>query len=64
MSDTRAYEEPLAVEVCDGEVVLTTPNGPFGVSLTAAAAALTAEELAAAARALGDHASQPTGMRD
>lgn len=65
MPDTEAYEEPLAVQVCDGEVVLSTPNGPFGVSLTASAAARTAENLAEAARrALGGQASQLTGARD
>ena len=40
----------IAVTVIDGEVVIRGPEGPTGVSLTPAAAALTAERLAAAAR--------------
>lgn len=55
MAGTNAYEKPLSVEVFDGEVVLSTPEGPFSASLTAAAAAETAEHLAAAARAAFDH---------
>lgn len=55
----RAFSQPLIVEVVDGEVVIRGPEGPTGVSLTPAAAAETAERLAAAARqAGGAHASQ------
>jgi len=43
-----AYEDPLAVETYEGEVVITGP-GRIGVSLTASAAAQTARRLAAAA---------------
>ena len=65
MNVTKAYEQPLAVEVCDGEVVLRTEDGPFAVSLTANAAALTARELAGAAeRARGGHASHTEVVRD
>lgn len=46
----EAYEEPLGVEAFDGEVVITGP-GRVGVSLTASAAAQTAQRLAAAAEA-------------
>jgi len=59
MSTTEAYAQPLSVEVCEGEVVLRAANGPFSVSLTAAAAAKTAEGLAQAAKvALSHQASQ------
>jgi len=65
MTVTQAYEHPLSVEVWDGEIVLRTPEGPFGVSLTAAAAAKTAEDLAEAARsALNDQVSQVSVERD
>lgn len=65
MTATSAYDRPLAIEVFDGEVVLRSPEGPFGVSLTAAAAAKTAEDLAVAARqALADQESQTGGLRD
>ena len=65
MDVTRAYEQPLAVEVCDGEVVLRSEDGPFAVSLTANAAGLTARDLAAAAEhARGPQASQTDVVRD
>ena len=65
MSITQAYEQQLYVEVCDGEVVLRSEDGPFAVSLTAQAAALTARELAAAAeRARAPQASQTDAVRD
>ena len=65
MAGTNAYEKPLSVEVYEGEVVLRTTEGPFSASLTAAAAAQTAEDLAKAAKlALGDQASQDTVSRD
>lgn len=51
MVGTGAYQKPLSVEVCDGEVVLRSTEGPFCASLTPAAAAKTAEYLAEAARA-------------
>lgn len=44
----EAYRDPLGVETFDGEVVITGP-GRIGISLTAGAAAQTAERLAAAA---------------
>lgn len=51
MALTTAYEKPLSVEVYDGEVVIRSTEGPFGVSLTASAAASTAKALASAAEA-------------
>ena len=65
MAGTNAYEKPLSVEVYDGEVVLRTSEGPFSASLTAEAAAKTAENLAEAAReALRYQASQAGAARD
>lgn len=65
MAGTNAYEKPLSVEVYDGEVVLRTTEGPFSASLTAAAAAKTAQDLAEAAKAALNHqASQETTSRD
>ena len=65
MTATNAYEQPLSVEVWDGEVVLRAEAGPFAVSLTPDAAARTAEELAEAAqRARIAQASQTTDARD
>jgi len=65
MPTLEAYAEPLSVEVCEGEVVLRAVNGPFSVSLTAAAAAKTAKGLAKAAKAaLSHHASQEDAGRD
>lgn len=65
MPGTSAYEKPLSVEVFDGEVVLSTTEGPFSASLTAAAAAKTAEDLAKAAKIAFDHqASQETSFRE
>jgi hypothetical protein len=65
MADTNAYDKPLTVEVCEGEVVLSTPSGPFGISLTADAAARTAHDLATAAKlAMSRQASQGTDVRD
>jgi hypothetical protein len=62
---TKAYEHPLSVEVCEGEVVLRSDEGPFAVALTADAAAQTAEQLAKAARAArGGQASQTVVARD
>lgn len=59
MVGTAAYEKPLSVEVYDGEVVLRSTEGPFSASLTPAAAAKTAEDLAEAARvACRNQASQ------
>ena len=46
------YEQPLDIDIHDGEVVILGP-GPLGVALTAEAAAQTARRLAeAAGRAL------------
>lgn len=69
MPDTKAYDEPLSVEICEGEIVVRAPSGPFGVSLTASAAGETADRLADAVRTLsgdraGDQLSQTTGERD
>jgi len=65
MKATNAYDQPLSVEVYEGEVVLRTGDGPFAVSLTPDAAAKTAEGLAEAAeRARTDQASQTTVARD
>lgn len=64
MAVTDAYEQPLSVEVCEGEIVLRAVNGPFGISLTPAAAEKTAADLAAAARAAQRQASQDAGDRD
>lgn len=59
METGQAFSQPLLVDVIDGEVVIRGPEGPTGVSLTPAAAALTAQRIAAAARrALGLQASQ------
>lgn len=59
MVGTTAYQKPLCVEVFDGEVVLRSAEGPFSASLTPAAAAKTAEDLAKAARvAIRHQASQ------
>lgn len=44
----RTYEEPLEVEIYEGEVVITGPAGGF--ALTSEAAAQTAMRLAQAAR--------------
>jgi len=64
-SMTKAYEKPLAVEIFDGEVVLRATDGPFSASLTAAAAAKTAEDLAEAARtAFACQTSQVRTVRD
>ena len=48
--DTDALDEPLDVEICDGEVVLIAPGRPFGLSLTGRAALTTGEALSKAAR--------------
>lgn len=48
--DTEALDEPLSVEICDGEVVLIAPGRPFGVSLTGRAALRTGEALSEAAK--------------
>jgi len=48
--ETGAYSQPLLVDVIDGEVVIRGPEGPTGVSLTPAAAALSAQRIADAAR--------------
>lgn len=48
--NTEAFDEPLSVEMCDGEVVLTARGRPFGVSLTGHAALRTGEALSEAAR--------------
>lgn len=50
METGRAFSQPLIVDVVDGEVVIRGPEGPTGVSLTPAAAAETAQRIAAAAR--------------
>jgi hypothetical protein len=49
MTVTKAYDQPLCVEICEGEIVIRARDGPLGISLTADAAAKTAEQLAAAA---------------
>ena len=65
MMPTNAYEEPLVVEVFDGDIVMRTGEGPFAVSLTPTAAAKTAENLARAARTIEPvQASQTTVSRD
>jgi hypothetical protein len=65
MADTRAYDEPLTVEVFEGEIVLRASSGPFGVSLTASAALQTAERLGEAANAIiSNQPSQMTTERD
>jgi len=65
MAGPNAYDKPLSVEVYDGEVVLSATDGPFSVSLTALAAAKTAENLAKAAKiAFSDQASQDSTSRD
>lgn len=65
MVSTNTYEKALSVQVYDGEVVLSTPEGPFSASLTPAAAARTAEVLAEAAKsALADQESQDRTERD
>lgn len=65
MAGINAYEKPLLVEVFQGEVVISTSEGPFSASLTPVAAARTAEILAEAAKsALGPHASQDGMERD
>ena len=50
--DTDALDKPLSVEICDGEVVLSVPDRPFGVSLTGRAALETCEALCQAAVAV------------
>ena len=50
--DTDALDKPLCVEICEGEIVLSTPEGPFGVSLTGRAALETCEALCQAAAAV------------
>lgn len=50
-----AYDEPLDVEICEGEVVVTAPRGAVAVSLTVEAAAETARRLEEAVR----QAAQP-----
>ncbi|HZZ70238.1 MAG TPA: hypothetical protein VFE18_18865 [Phenylobacterium sp.] len=64
MSDTKAYDTPLSVEVVDEEVVLRSPDGPVGVSLTAAAATETARRLIEAADLATRQASQVSSVRD
>jgi len=65
MAGTNAYEKPLSVEVVDGEVVLRSSEGPLSASLTAEAAAKTAQDLAEAAKtALAHQASQEAISRD
>jgi hypothetical protein len=62
---TKAYDEPLSVEICEGEIVLTTKDGPVGISLTPSAAAKTAEQLATVAQiALKGQASHDVTVRD
>jgi hypothetical protein len=46
---TDAYDQPLSVEVFDGEVVVRAATGPMAIALTPRAAAATAEQLAQAA---------------
>jgi hypothetical protein len=48
--NTEAFDEPLEVKVCDGEVVLIARRRPFSVSLTARAALKTGEALSDAAK--------------
>lgn len=65
MAGMNAYEKPLLVEVFQGEVVISTSEGPFSASLTPGAAAKTAEILAEAAKsAVVSHASQDGVARD
>ena len=64
MSNGQPYAKPLAVEVFDGEVVVTASDGPLGISLTADAAAETAERLAVAAQLARQHQGSQTGASD
>jgi hypothetical protein len=64
MSNDRPYAKPLAVQVFDGEVVITASDGPLGISMTAEAAAETAERLAAAAQLAREHQGSHTGAVD
>jgi hypothetical protein len=64
MSDTRAYDTPLRVEVFDGEVVIRAVEGPMSVALTPKAAAETAKALRRAAEEAAAHASQTEMLRD
>lgn len=65
MVGMRAYQKPFSVEVYDGEIVVRSTEGPFSAALTPAAAAKTAEDLAAAAKtALDRQASQEGSARD
>lgn len=59
-----AFDRALCVEVYDGEVVIRSADGPTGLSLTARAAAETAEQLAKAARIAALQASQTSAVRD
>lgn len=69
MARTHAYDRPLTIEVIDGEVVMLSPDGPLGISLTPDAAAQTAAALAAAARtaalteALTEAKGRPAGKQ-
>jgi len=64
MSVTTAYDKPLIVEVCEGEVVIRAADGPTGFSLTPEAAARTAEQLVdAAMEAIEAQASQTDSLR-
>jgi hypothetical protein len=50
--NTEAFDEPLSVEICDGEVVLIAQGHPFGVSLRGSAAVKTGEALGKAGKQL------------
>ena len=54
-----AYDEPLAVEALEGEVVLTSQSGSVAVALTPAAALETARRLKAAAEQARTEQLQP-----
>jgi len=54
-----AYDEALAVEALEGEVVLTSQSGSVAVSLTPAAALETAHRLKAAAEQARAELLQP-----
>jgi hypothetical protein len=48
--NTEAFDEPLSVEICDGEVMLIAKGRAFGISLTGSAALKTGEALAQAGK--------------
>lgn len=64
MSHSQPYAKPFAVEVFDGEVVITANDGPLGISLTPDAAEETAHRLSAAARLARAHASHTGALED